>query len=145
MTQFKILLYIAMMTATVYATYCVLDWRADSHALAAEKALHAADLKQCKADKLITEEANRDLQNDRDAIAINLAAAKRMHPDTCLAVIPGQASIVEAGAGHASVGRTITGTTDDFRDYFARCRTYQSERIRLEQAWDKAAANLHRE
>ncbi len=55
---------------------------------------------------------------------------KRVHASQN--VIPKPNSI-GTGAEYAGLGGTVTGTTDDFRDYFAKCETYRIERIELEQ------------
>lgn len=121
-------------------TWRVSDWRADAHKLAAEIAQHDADNLQCTKDKALTKEANDELQISRDRIAKQLADAKRLHPTS--SVKPSRKPNPEpAWAGYASGDGAVTGTSDDFRDYAAKCETYRSERITLEQFLDRMIAD----
>jgi hypothetical protein len=94
-----------------------------------------AALSECQAAGTKTKEINDDLQKERERIASRLATIKRMHSNRCLTIL---SHTGDAGAGHAGRDGTITGTTDDFREYAARCNTYRSERIALEKLLSNA-------
>jgi hypothetical protein len=84
------------------------------------------DTEQCNAEKEITRNANEQLKNDRNRIANDLARYKRLHPMSC--IIPAIPDDVRGGrAEHARGNGAVVGTSDDFRDYAARCEGYRSE------------------
>lgn len=84
-------------------------------------------VKQCDAQKKITEEANNALQKDRDTIAAKLASSKLLQPAKCVSV----ASV----ANHTSSGGEHAGQngvrSDWLYEYAAECETYRSEVILL--------------
>lgn len=103
-----------------------MSWRSEAQKV---PGLSAA-LSECQAAKTKTKEINDDLQKERERIASRLTAIKRVHANRCLTIL---AYTGDAGAGYAGRDGTITGTTDDFREYAARCNIYRSERITLEK------------
>jgi len=105
----------------------VLAWRSQALELPRVK----QDLSNCQASGAKTKEINDDLQKERERIAARLASIKRMHENRCLTIL---SNPIDAGAGYAGRDGAITGTTDDFREYAARCNAYRSERIALEKA-----------
>lgn len=75
------------------------------------------------------EKANDEIQTAYDGIR-KYRESKRM-PVQCL--YPGGSGILAtSGDGHAGGNGAITGTTEDFRDYGARCEEYRRERILLD-------------
>lgn len=84
-----------------------------------------SDNQQCNTDKLITKEANDDLQKDRDAISAKLAALELQHPATCIPVT-GKAQLPAGTGQHA--GQNGAGVSSDWlREYAAECEGYRSE------------------
>jgi len=104
----------------------VMSWRSDALELPRVKEELSETITKCNA----TREINNDLQKERERIASRLANIRRMHANSCLTIL---SNPVDAGAGHAGRDGAITGTTDDFREYAARCNNYRSERIALEK------------
>lgn len=78
---------------------------------------------KCNDDKAITKKADDALRVDRDAIAAKLAGLKRLHPTTCVTPATGKTIVSGVSTEHAGQGGAVTGSTDDFRDYFAECET----------------------
>jgi hypothetical protein len=104
----------------------VLVWRSQAQELPRLKDA----LSDCQAAGTKTREINDELQKERERIAARLTNIKRLHANRCLAIL---SNADAGGAGHARVDGVITGTTDDFREYAARCNNYRSERIALER------------
>lgn len=91
-----------------------------------------ADTKQCNAEKAITRKTNDQLQNDNTRIASALAEYKRLHPVS--PVIPaGQPQLRGSGAQCAGGNGAVAGSTDNFREYAARCELYRSSVIACQQ------------
>jgi hypothetical protein len=106
----------------------VLVWRSQALELPKLK----QELSECQAAGRKTKEINDELQKERERIASRLATIKRMHENRCLAIL---SNPIDARAGYAGRDGAIVGTTDDFREYAARCNVYRSERIALEKSY----------
>lgn len=89
-----------------------------------------AKLSSCLATAKLTKETNDALQVSRDDVASKLASYKRLHPSTCVVL---RSNAKQVGTGPAGGDGAVTGTSDDFRDFAAKCADYRNERIALEK------------
>ena len=116
--------------ATIYSTYVWNAGATHEHSKWAsrEAVIRNEAQEACNNQKAITEKANADLQNSRDRIAADLNRYKRLHPLSCIA--PAKHSGIQHGwAEHATGNGTVAGTSDDFREYAAKCESYRSEAL----------------
>ena len=104
----------------------VLSWRSDAHQLPEAKSA----LSSCQSSVTATKELNDGLQKSRDSVRAKLDNLKRVHANSCLSI---RSDAEQVGAGPAGRNGEIVGTTDDFRQFAAKCADYRNERIAFEQ------------
>ena len=136
LSPFRLYLLAVVVLVGMGATWWVSSLLADRRELKIVK----GELSSCITNQQITGEINAKLQKDRETIAAKLATLKRLQPNSSVSVA-GQADPVGAGARPAGTNGTVTGTSDDFRDYAAKCATYRSERVELESFIDSVGGN----
>jgi len=133
MTHLKVMMWVAVALSLAAALLLVNHWRNQSNLYEAAK----NEVAECHSSITKTKELNDALEAKRETVAKQLTAYKLRHPNTCLQ-LPNSQSV---GTKPASGNGTITGTTDDFRDYAAQCANYWNERQQLEQSLIQCKAN----
>ena len=125
------------MTSSFWLAYIQIDgwWTERKHeqALADQK---AALEKSCKENAAITKGANDELQKKYYDIASKRDYYKRLYENSIVVPAPRSTEPVSLGEQYARRNGAVAGTTDDFRDYAAKCESYRQERITLEKFYD---------
>lgn len=119
--------YLAVTAASIYLTSQWMSWKNEGKL----SDLRAELNQQCEAAAEKLKGANDELQRTQADIAGKLAKYKRLHPNTCVKLSE-SAQSTASGGEYAGSGGAVAGSSDDFRDYFADCEEYRSQRIILE-------------